>query len=94
MLNVQLKSTIPWLKKQNGENDQLKLQNVILQGINIGAEGKTIYTFLFIDVNMKDLGKNDFKNFYKIYLYQKKYGENPCTNFLYEILSSSFVKSN
>lgn len=72
MLNVQLKSTIPQLKKQNGEDDQLKLQNVILQGISIGAEGKTIYTFLFIDVNMKDLGKNDIQNLYKIYLYRKK----------------------
>lgn len=49
------------LKKQNGEDYQLKCQNLNLQGTGLGAEGKTIYTFIFIDINMKGLGKKTCK---------------------------------
>lgn len=44
MLNVQLKSAIRYLKKQNGEDYQLKLQNVNLQGLQLKAKQ---FTHLF-----------------------------------------------
>jgi len=40
MLNVQLKSTILSLKKQNGEDYKMQLQNVKLQETGLGPEGK------------------------------------------------------
>lgn len=69
MLNVQLKSTILCLKKHNGKAYQLKLQNVNLQGIGLGTESKTIYSFIFLDINMKGMRKKDMQNVSEVYLY-------------------------
>lgn len=57
MLNMQHKSIILCLKKQNGDEHQPKLQNVHFQGTGLETERKTIYTFVFIYTNRKDFRK-------------------------------------
>lgn len=48
-----------------------------------GTEGKTIYTFIFININMKALKKRTCKISIKFSIQKKKSQENLCANFLY-----------
>lgn len=45
--------------------------------LGFGTEGKTIYTFIFININTKALEKKDMQNIYKVYLYRKKKSREP-----------------